>query len=95
MYLSSSQDILNLSLAISAFGLAFLLGWLLIYFLLIVRRVVKVLSGIERGLSSLQNFFNIIKEKLESSTSYLSVLALGAKELIGYFAKQQGRGKKK
>ncbi len=83
--LQTSQDVLNLSLALSALGLAFLLGWLLIYFILIVRRMVKIMNKIEATLESLNNFFTIVKEKLTHSATYLSVLASGAKELISFF----------
>ena len=98
MYLETSSDVLNLSLAVSVFGLAFLLGWILIYFILIVRRLVRLLEGMEKSLSKLENFVSAAKEKLEHSASYLSVLALGTKELVKYFIEQRqgsrAKGKK-
>lgn len=84
MYLQNSADVLNLSLAISVFGLAFILGWILVYFLLIIRRMVRILSGIEEAMGKVGNFVETAKEKLESSSSYLSIVAAGAKELIRY-----------
>ncbi len=99
MYLQSSADILNLSLAISVFGLAFLLGWMLVYFLLIVRRVVRILSGLEQAMAKIGSFVDLAKVKLESSTSYLSVVAAGAKALISYLLERRvdadGKGKKR
>lgn len=85
MYLNTSQDILNLSLAISVFGLAFLIGWILIYFLLIIRRLVKILEGVETSMQKISEFVNLAKSKLENSASYLSILATGARELVNYF----------
>jgi len=91
-YLETSKDILNISLAVSAFGLAFLLGWILIYFLLIIRKMIRLLSGIEERMRRIDDFLVSVKQKLESSASYLSVLALGAKELISYFINKRGPG---
>ncbi len=82
--LTTSQDVLNLSLALSAIGLAILLGWLFIYLILILRPVVRIMSKLEKTLDMLEKFINQVKEKLESSTAYLSVLALGAKQLINF-----------
>jgi len=95
--LQTSEDILNLSLALAALGLAFLIGWILVYFIMIVRRLVNVLRGIEQSLSKLESFFNTAKDKLENSASYLSVVAMGIKELVRYFIEQRkkGGGKKK
>jgi len=95
MYLDSSQDILNFSLAVSVFGLAFLIGWILVYFLLIVRRVVKILEGVEESMRKVSDFVNVAKAKLENSASYLSILATGAKELVQYFVSKRAGGKKK
>lgn len=91
MYLNSSQDILNISLAISVFGLAFLIGWILIYFLLIIRRLVKILEGVESSLNKVSEFINSAKAKLDNSASYLSILATGAKELVSYFINTRQR----
>ncbi|MDP3986077.1 MAG: hypothetical protein U1C53_01520 [Candidatus Veblenbacteria bacterium] len=95
MYLETSKDILNLSLAVSIFGLAFLMGWMLVYFLLIVRRVVKILEGVEESMRKVGDFVNVAKAKLESSTSYLSILATGAKELVQYLINKRANGSRK
>ena len=98
MYLETSKDILNLSLAVSVFGLAVLLGWILVYFIMIIRRLVQILSGVEESLRKVEDFMAAAREKLEHSTSYLSMLAVGAKELVSYFMEKQAKtssGKKK
>jgi|GEM_PF-1486686 hypothetical protein len=89
--LQTSQDILNLSLALAALGLAFLLGWILVYFIMIVRRLVNILRGVEQSLNKLESFFSTAKDKIENSASYLSVAALGLKELARYFIEQRGK----
>ena len=89
LYLETSKDILNLSLAISIFGIAFLLGWILVYFIVIIRRLVSILSGVEESLKKVEDFMTAAREKLDHSTSYLSMLAMGAKELVSYFMSKQ------
>lgn len=97
MYLETSKDILNLSLAVSVFGLAFLVGWMLVYGILIIRRLVRLLGTIEERIRKLDDFLAAVREKVEHSTSYLSVVALGVKELVGYLIEKraQGTAKKK
>ncbi len=97
--LETSKDILNITLALSIFGLAFLLGWILVYFLLIIRRLAKLISSVDERLKALDNLFHAIKDKLEHSASTFSVMALGIKELVTYFIdkklnKKTGTGKK-
>ena len=99
MYLETSKDILNIALAISVFGLAFILGWILVYFLLIIRRLANLISSIDDRLKALDNLFHTVKDKLEHSASTFSVMALGIKELVTYFIekklnKKSGIGKK-
>lgn len=82
--LENSKDILNISLAISAFGLAFLIGWMLVYFLMIIRRVVNILQGVEQAMNKIGGFVDLAREKLDHSASYLSILATGARDLVAY-----------
>ncbi|MBU1039376.1 hypothetical protein KKC17_04115 [Patescibacteria group bacterium] len=89
MYLQTSADILNIAIAISVVGVSFLLGWLLIYALVIIRRLVKITALIEQGALKLENLINLVKEKLESSASYLSILAVGLKDLVGYILEKK------
>ncbi len=97
MYFETSKDVLNVSLAVSVFGLAVLVGWILVYFIVIIRRLVRLLAGIEERMRKLDDFLSIVREKLEHSTSYLSILATAVKELISYVAERRSgvsRGKK-
>lgn len=94
MYLESSKDILNLSLAVSVFGLAFLVGWILFYFIFIIRRLVRLLAGIEERMRKIDDFLTVVKEKIENSTSHLSLLAATARELISYFMEQRASSRR-
>ncbi len=95
MYLQTSQDILNIAIAVSVAGVSFLLGWLLIYAIIITRRLVKITSLIERGAVKLENLINLAKDKLESSASYLSLLSVALKDLISYILIKKNNSKKK
>ncbi len=92
MYLETSKDILNLALALSVFGLAFLLGWILVYVIITVRRLVRIFSRVEESLQKVESFMAAAREKLEHSSSYLSILATGAKELLAYFMAKRASG---
>lgn len=95
MYWETSKDILNLSLAVSVFGLAFILGWIMVYFLMIIRRVIKVLEKLESGMSKISEVAQTFKDKLESSASYLSLAVVGIKELVQFFLDKKAATKKK
>ena len=95
MYWETSKDILNLSLAVSVFGLAFILGWIMVYFLLIIRRVIKVLERLEAGISKISDVAQTVKDKIESSASYLSLAVVGIKELVQFFLDKKTAAKKK
>lgn len=87
--LETSKDILNFSLAVSVFGLSFLIGWMLVYFLLIIKRVVQILSELEKTMNKVGTFVETARDKLEHSASYLSLIATGAKELVNYLVGRQ------
>jgi len=95
MYLQTSDDILNWAIAISVLGIAFLLGWLLIYAIIIIRRAVKITGLLEQGLIKLDNLISSAKDKLENSASYLSILAWGIKDLVAYLLNKKAEGSSK
>ncbi|MFZ5391472.1 MAG: hypothetical protein ACOZAJ_04340 [Patescibacteria group bacterium] len=95
MYLQTSQDILNIAIAVSVVGVSFLLGWLLIYAIIIVRRLVKITALIEQGAIKLENLINLVKDKFENSASYLAILSTGLKDLVSYILTKKSTDKKK
>lgn len=99
-YLATSQDILNITLAISVFGVALLVTWILVYAVIIIRRVVKIIEGAERAVQKVNGLVDAARDRLESSMGYLSVLATGAKELASFIMREREKrtkpaGKKK
>lgn len=93
MFLASSSDVLNISLAIAVLGLTILIGWILVYFILIIKRVVRILETVERSAERVTDFVAAAKEKLESSANYLSILMLGIKEAINFVADKRSAKK--
>ncbi|HBV33472.1 TPA: hypothetical protein DIC39_00585 [Patescibacteria group bacterium] len=95
--LAESRDILNITLAISIFGLAFILGWILIYFLIIIRQLVKLVESIENKVKKVDDFVTLARQKIDGLAAYLPVLAMGVKELVSLFAnkKNSRRSRKK
>jgi hypothetical protein len=97
-YLDTSKDILNLALALSVFGLAFLMGWILVYVIMMIRRLLNIFTGVEQSLKKVEEFLGTAREKLDHSSSYLAMLATGARELVAYFMSKRASstgGKKK
>ena len=92
--LDSSKDILNIALAISVFGLAFILGWILIYFLMIIRHLIKMIQSIEERLNKIDDFLNSAKGKFENILSFIPILAASSKQIIEFFASKKSRSKK-
>ncbi len=87
--LETSKDILNIALSVSVFGLAFILSWIFVYFLLIIKRLANLISSVDERLKALDNLFHTVKDKLEHSASAFSVMALGIKELVTYFIEKK------
>lgn len=96
-YLETSKDILNLALALSVFGLAFLMGWILVYVIMMIRRLLNIFTGVEQSLKKVEDFLGAAREKLDHSSSYLAMLATGARELVAYFMAKRDKtpGRKK
>lgn len=95
MYLDTSKDLLNVALAISVFGIAFILGWILIYFLIIIHHLIKLVESIENKVKKVDEFVAIVRQKMDSVSSYLPMLAIGIKELVSFFVDKKTNGKNK
>jgi|SRR3989344_5126940 len=90
-----SLDLLYFVLAIAAVWIGALLAWLLFEAALMAHRanyavkdVIQKVKGVERAILN-------IKERLESSAGYLSVLAEGGKTLMGYLHNKQEKSSRK
>lgn len=82
MYLETSSDILNFVLSFGIFWLVILLSWLLWHVIGIVRGVHETLEDFRNRLRAVDEVLQLIREKLESTSTYLGLLVDVIKEGI-------------
>jgi hypothetical protein len=70
---ATSHDILNWVLAASSGVLVFFLCWSLYYFIASAQRIYRLIKQVERGVTKAEGLMDLIKEKVSSSASYLTV----------------------
>ncbi len=82
MYLETSRDILNLVLSFGVLWLVILLSWLLWHVIGITRAVHATLEDFRNRLRAVDEVLQLIREKLESTSTYLGLLVDVVKEGI-------------
>lgn len=93
--LSNSQDILNIVIAVSVFGLAFFMCWSLFYFIMILRRIFKIVQNASNIFRKVDEIIDDLKMKIEHSASYLVLISEGVKTLAEYFINGKDKQSKK
>ncbi len=89
MYLETSGDILNIVLAVGILWLVILLSWLLWHVIGIVRGVHETLEDFRNRLRAVDDVLQLIREKLESTSTYLGLLVDVVKEGMHWFRQKQ------
>lgn len=80
--LETSKDILNITIAISIFGLAFFLCWGLYYLNMTLKQVFNGVKEMRDRFQKIDDVVKSIKEKIDNSTSYLFLIGEGVKKLV-------------
>lgn len=70
---ATSHDILNWVLAVSSGVLVFFLCWSLYYFIASAQRIYRLIKQVEKGVTKAESVLDLIREKISSSASYISV----------------------
>lgn len=83
--LNTSGDILNLILALSVAVLTAFIVVALYYFIASIKKVHNVASGLERGVEKTEEVIDIVKSKINSSTSHLVIVAEFVKQAMQFF----------
>jgi hypothetical protein len=89
MTLSNPLDLLYFILAIAAIWIAVMLTWLLFEAALMLRRANTVVKEAMDRLGRFERSVLSIKDRLESSASYLGAITEGGKVLMGYLHDKQ------
>lgn len=91
--LENSKDVLNIVSAISIAILVFFLCWALYYVIAGVRSTFKLVKRVEQGVEKAESLIDLIRNKVSSSATYLSLLSNLVKRGMD-FAEQRSEKKK-
>ena len=99
MTLSSTQEIFYLVLSVASAWVAVFLCWALYELAKVLHQANTVMTETRQKITRVEHAVMKIKEKLESSVSYLGMLAEGGKSLLSFLhmseeKKEKRRGKK-
>ncbi len=89
---STSNDILNLVLAVCLALLTFFLCWAIYYFVASVQKIHKLIKRVENGVSKAEGIIDLAKDKLKNSATYFMILGEIAKKAMEFV--QEKRDKK-
>jgi len=93
--IETSRDVLNIVIA-SCVGLFTLfICWMLWYIIRAMRQVNYLVDGVKEKIDLIDKILKSIKEKVDSTASYLPILAKGISQLIEYFKNRQDKKPKK
>ena len=90
----TSQDLLNIVIAVSVLGLAFFICWAIYYVVMIFRQIFKVVREMRDRLHKMDDFLQSLKEKVEHSTSYLLLISEGVKKMSEILKDRYGNKEK-
>jgi len=85
-YFQTSQDILNIVLAISAGAIAFFVCWLLLYMVLSFRKAYRMVDDVAKIIQT-------IKDKAENFGAYFYFIGEGIKKILELLGDKQNREK--
>lgn len=80
--LQSSQDLLNIVLALCIFMFTIFLCWSIYYFARIMQQAFRMVKEMRERINKIDEAVKAFKEKVEHSTSYLMLIGEGVKKLV-------------
>lgn len=90
MTLSNTQDLFFLVLSIAVAWIAVFLCWGLYELAKLLHQGNEVITETRHKVSKVEQALFSIKDRLESSMSYLGMIADGGKAIMSYFKKEDG-----
>jgi predicted PurR-regulated permease PerM len=80
--LNTSKDALNLAIAVSVIGFTAFVCWSIYYFARIMQQLFQIIKEMRDRLHKIDELIKSLKEKIESSVSYLLLIGEGVKKLV-------------
>ena len=87
--LDSSKDLLFIVLAICAIAFTTCACWLLYYFIAMVKDVYQITKGIKKKIDLVDDILKTIKEKINSTASYVGLIFGSLEKLVSYFQQRK------
>jgi hypothetical protein len=79
---SSSQDILNITKAVSILALAGFTCWFIYYLARIMQQIFNIIKEMRDRINKVDELMKAIKDKIDHSTSYLLLIVEGVRKLV-------------
>jgi hypothetical protein len=92
--LETSRDVLLLTLAGCVALLTIFSCWGIFYVVQIIRRAFKMIKGVEEMIASVREVVITMREKLEHSAAYLSIISEGVKKVMEIAQEHTGASKR-
>lgn len=83
--LTYSQDILYLVLAFCVLWLSVFLIWFVYYLIVSIRQFYQITKSVKRKVDEVDEVMNMLKSRIERSSSYLSIIVDGVKKMVDIF----------
>lgn len=91
----SSKDVLFLTLSAAIVVLTFFVSWALYLMIQMLRDISWTTKSVRAQVEKLGSMLDLLKEKIATSTSYLGIIAEGARQLLKFWRDRQTRKPKK
>ncbi|QQS60556.1 hypothetical protein IPN41_01070 [Candidatus Falkowbacteria bacterium] len=93
-FISTSQDIFFLVLAFCILWLTIFFAWMMYYAIAASKQIYEMINQFKKKLNAIDDLITMIKEKFNSSASYLSFIVSGVGKLVTLLSKKETPNKK-
>ena len=93
--IDTTKDIFWLIAAISLGVFTFFICWTMYYLIMMLRDMHKVIGSIKQKIDLVDKVLQMIKEKLEKTSSHFTLMADTIMKVAGFFLERQPQRKKK
>lgn len=93
--INTSQDILNIAKTGGVIILSIAIAWFFYYMAMIMRQLFLVIKEMRDRINKVDEVIQMLKEKIEHSTSYLLLISEGMKKVLDIAKDFTGKKEKK
>ncbi|MBU0637071.1 MAG: hypothetical protein ABH818_00270 [Patescibacteria group bacterium] len=80
--INNSQDLLNIVFAFCALWLTIFIAWFIYYLAMTMRQFFQIIKETRARINKIDEVIMALKEKIEHSVSYLTLIGEGMKKLV-------------